>query len=297
MDNRKLRRKVFKISDEEIKKLYLEGNSLNDIAKIAQDSKGVMALRRKLQDLGVDTTRDMKKYSLKMSKARKVYTLDEHVFDSIDTEEKAYWLGFLMSDGYNNEKRHCFALRLKQDDFEILEKFQRFLKTDAPIYTFTKVINSPNDIRSYCEMYIHSVTLSKQLSILGCTQGKTYTLEFPCYIDNSLLNHFLRGYFDGDGCISVKDRLDRRKKRGTCKRYQATITGRYEFLNIYEKIVSSNTKIPLGKIQKFKNNFAASIHYSGKNQVSTFLNYLYKDATIYLQRKYDIYKEYCISVE
>lgn len=53
----------------------------------------------------------------------------------------------------------------------------------------------------------------------------------------------------------------------------------------------------MGKIQKFKNNFAVSIHYSGKHQVTKLLNYLYNNATIYLQRKYDIYKEYCISAE
>ena len=297
MDKRKTRRKIFKISDEEIKKMYLEGKSLNDIAKVAQNTKGVMALRNKLHDLGVDTTKDMKRYTLKMSKAFKKYNLDEHIFDKIDTEEKAYWLGFLMADGYNQENRYCVSLRLQYEDIEILEKFQKFLKTESPISKYTRITNKNKLVRDYCNLSIHSVILSKQLASLGCIQGKTYTLEFPTYISSDLLNHFLRGYFDGDGCISVKERPDRRKNNGTCKKYQATVTGRYEFLQVYETIVSHQTNIPIGKIQKFKSNFAASIHYSGRNQVTTFLNYLYKNATIYLQRKYNIYKEYCIPVE
>lgn len=51
--------------------MYLNGSSLSDIAKIAQDTKGLMALRKRLQDLGVDTTKNMKKYSEKLSKAFK----------------------------------------------------------------------------------------------------------------------------------------------------------------------------------------------------------------------------------
>ena len=297
MDKRKLNRKVFKISDEEIKRLYLEGNSLNDIAKNSSRHKRLMALRNKLHDLGVDTTINMKRYASKFSKAFKKYDLDEHIFDTIDTEEKAYWLGFLYADGYNHESKTCISLKLQYNDIEILEKFKNFLKTNVPIYKWTRTTQVNKIEKDYCEVNICSVYLSQQLAKLGCVQGKTYTLEFPYFLDKNLYNHFLRGYFDGDGCISIKDRLNRRKRNGTCMSYQATITGKYEFIEKCEKIISENTEIPLGKIQRFKNNFAVSIHYSGKYQVTKLLNYLYKNATIYLQRKYDIYKEYCISAE
>ena len=61
-------KKVFKISDNQIKQMYLDGYSMKDIAKVAQDTKGLMALRKRLKDLGDDTTKNMKRYSLKMSK-------------------------------------------------------------------------------------------------------------------------------------------------------------------------------------------------------------------------------------
>lgn len=296
-DKRKLYKKVFKISDEEIKKLYLDGNSLSDIAKVAQDTKGLMALRRRLQDMGIDTTKNMKKYSEKLSKIKKQYDIDEYVFDVIDTEEKAYWLGFLFADGYNHESKNCIALRLQEEDNEILEKLKIFLKTNTPIYTFTRITRVNKLVKKYCELNIRSVYLSKQLAKLGCVQGKTYCLEFPDWLNPDLYSHFLRGYFDGDGCFSVKDRLDRRKSYGKSMNFQTTITGRFEFIKKCEEIISNNTGINIGKIQTFKNNYAVSLHYNGKNQTKKVLDFLYKNATIYLQRKYNKYKEYCISVE
>lgn len=73
------------------------------------------------------------------------------------------------------------------------------------------------------------------------------------------MRHFIRGYYDGDGCFSVTKRKDRTENSLI---YQFNITG---------------MENPLRKMQE---------HY-----------YLYQDATIYLQRKYNKYKEYCISAE
>ena len=63
-----MKKKIFKISDEEIKRLYLEGSSMSDIAKIAQDTKGLMAIRNRLISLGVNTHVSQKKYRYKISK-------------------------------------------------------------------------------------------------------------------------------------------------------------------------------------------------------------------------------------
>ena len=95
--------KTFLISDQEMANMYLSGKTLREIAEVAESSKGLMSVRKRLQSLGVNTAYDGSKYSLKLSKAFKKYELDETVFDIIDTEEKAYWLGFLMADGYNHE--------------------------------------------------------------------------------------------------------------------------------------------------------------------------------------------------
>lgn len=283
-------KKVFKITDEEIKQMYLDGKSLNDIAKIAQDTRGVMALRNKLHELGVDTTKNMRKYRYKISNSCKKYKLDDSVFDIVDTEEKAYWLGFLMADGYNHENKSCVVLRLQDCDCEILEKFKSFLKTDAPIYHLSRTTKK-GLIKTYCELNICSTKFSESLSKLGCIQGKTYTLEFPD-IDECLLNHFIRGYFDGDGCISITKRKDRK-----CMQYQLNFVGKESVVLKIQDIICKNTNVKVTKLRVRSGNFAKVISWNGKNVCKSILDYIYSNSTIYLKRKHDIYLKFGISAE
>lgn len=277
-------------TDEELISMYNSGLSLKEIAEKVSSSKGAMMVRQRLQTLGIDTSykKNIKKYAEKMSKAFHHYTLNEHVFDTIDTEEKAYWLGFLMADGYNHENKTAICLRLQAEDAEILEKFKSFLESNAPIYTFFRVTRVNHLKREYKEVRINSVYLSEQLAKLGCTQGKTYTLEFPTCIPQPLINHFIRGYFDGDGCVCIKKRKDRKSINSMA--YQLTFTGREEFINCIQEQLMLEIGINKIKLEVPTNNFAKVLHYGGRCVVSKILNYLYKNATIYLKRKHDIYK-------
>lgn len=286
--------KVFKISDEEIKRLYLEGNSLNDIAKIAQDTKGLMALRNKLIKLGIDTTKDMRKYRYKISASCKKYCFDEHVFDVIDTEEKAYWLGWLFSDGYNHASKCQVALRVQEEDTEILYKFQKFLQTDTPIHTYKRVTKVNKLQHSYSELLVCSPYFSEKLTDLGCVQAKTLILKFPD-IPEYLYQPFIRGYFEGDGCFSVTKRNNRKNPNSLL--YQFNIVGMQDVLLKIQDIIVQNTgvkRLPL-KVRKGKK--AVTMHYNGHNVCKKILDYLYKNASIYLNRKYDKYCKYCTSAE
>lgn len=287
--------KVFKISDEQIKQMYLSGSSLNDIAKIAQDTKGLMALRNRLHKLGVNTNVSQKKYRYKLSKACKKYSLDEHIFDNINSGEKAYWLGFLMADGYNHENKCCVSLRLQAEDQEILEKFRDFLKTDAPIHLYSRITKDNALEKRYCDISICSPYFSEQLAKLGCTQGKTFTLEFP-NIDERLYSHFIRGFFDGDGCLSVRPRKNRRVW-GNSMDYTFNITGKETVLLKIQKILIGELQLNNNPLKSRVGTSAKTLMYRGRKVVSKIMNYLYKNATIYLKRKYDLYLKYCISVE
>ena len=284
-----MREKIFKISDEQIKKMYLSGKSLSDIAKIAQDTKGYMALKRKLNLLGVDTSRNMKRYSYKLSKAFHKYTLDDTVFETIDTEEKAYWLGFLYADGYNHESKTCISLRLQEPDLEILEKFQKFLKTDCPIKSYERNTRI-GKYRKYYELYICSPKISSDLTKLGCIQAKTYIIEFPSVsiIPPTLIRHFIRGYFDGDGCLSITHRKDR---TSNSKCYQFNITGKVEVIQVIQNYLCNACQITKTTIAGSNKSFAKRIHWAGKNVVTKIMNYLYQNSTIYLKRKHDKYLE------
>lgn len=277
--------KPIKVSDEVLIELYNSGKSLMEIAKIVSDSKGAMSVRKKLQSLGINTSyeNNIDKYREKMSRNFHKYTLNEQVFDCVDTEEKAYWLGFLMADGYNHANKNAICLRLQKEDKEILEKFKVFLETDAPIYQFKRITRVNKLEKEYCELRCNSIHLSNRLTELGCVQGKTYTLEFPD-IPECLYNHFIRGFFDGDGCISIRPRHNRPSNS-----YQLNFTGKESVMLKVQEIICNQTKVTKTKIRKHKNNFAVTISWSGRLVCKRILDYLYKDATIFLTRKYNKY--------
>lgn len=283
--------KPIKASDEELINMYNSGMSLMEIATVVSGSKGAMEVRKRLQELGVDTCykNNIFKYKEKMSQVFHQYSLDEHVFDNIDSEEKAYWLGFLMADGYNHESKTAICLRLQAEDVEILKKFKAFLKSDAPIYTFHRITRVNHLKKEYKEVQVNSVHLSRRLASLGCVQGKSYTLKFPDYIPENLMNHFIRGYFDGDGCVNIGRRKDRKSSNGTT--YQLTITGRKEFLLKVQEWLTKKAGVNKTKLEEPVNNFAKILRYSGRLMVSKILNYLYENATIFLKRKYDKYQQ------
>lgn len=275
-------KKKFKISDEEIKRMYLDGASLNDIAKVAQDTKGLMPLRAKLHELGIDTAKNMKRYRYKISNSCHTYKLNESVFEVIDTEEKAYWLGFLLADGYNHETKTCVAIRLQERDKELLEKLKKFIDTDAPIKTYKGITRTNNLHRNYCELNICSPKFSEILASHNVIQGKTYKATLPILRDD-LLSHFIRGVFDGDGCISITPRKDR---KSDSKIYQLNFAGAESLLSKIQDILCKETGVTKTSIRRRNNEFAVHISWSGRKQCKKILDYLYKNATIYLKRKY-----------
>lgn len=277
--------KIFKISDDEIKRMYLSGSSLNDIAKVAQDTKGLMALRKRLHKLGVPTNKNMLKYREKISISSKKYTFNEHYFDSIDCQEKAYWLGFFAADGYNHSSKGCIEFRLHKQDKEILEKFKSCIESNNPIHLYKQ---------TYCNISLYSKHLSDKLSEYGLHQAKTYTLQIPI-LEKELMRHFIRGYYDGDGCFSVTKRNNRINPDS--KNYQFNITGMEDPLKVIQSFLVKEIGIVNNGLKHRKSTIAVTIHYSGRNVCKRILDYLYKDATIYLQRKYNKYVEYCISAK
>lgn len=213
------------------------------------------------------------------------YNFNEHYFDVIDCQEKAYWLGFFAADGYNHVSKGCIEFRLHKQDKEILEKFKSCIGANNPIGLYKQ---------TYCNLTIYSQHLCDKLSEYELSQAKTYTLQIP-ELDDVLMRHFIRGYFDGDGCFSVIKRNDR--KNPNSKTYQFNITGMENPLRKIQKHLIKNVGVADNGLKHRKSTIAVTIHYSGRNVCKRILDYLYQDATIYLQRKYNKYVEYCISAE
>ena len=202
---------------------------------------------------------------------------DENVFDVIDTEEKAYWLGFLYADGHVGYKHNNIELGIDKRDYDHLVKFRYFLKlkSDKSI-TFSENI---------CRVRVSSPNMHQKLIEKGCTPRKTLTLKFPTIdiVPDRLIRHFLRGYVDGDGSLGLYH-----SKKGTddsCLH----ICGTPEFLT------SAMLKIGVFKgcnLYDVKNTPIFNLTYKclAARKVARLL---YENSNIYLERKYNIYQKFC----
>lgn len=201
--------------------------------------------------------------------AKRKYKLDETIFDVIDTEERAYWLGFLLADGCVTEEK-CLELTLMEADESHIEKFRAFLKTDAPIKRRIVILGEKS--YSASRLIIYSKYLVASLISLGCIPCKSLKLKFP-KISENLINHFMRGYFDGDGTLHVRPD----------GQMSFSVIGTKEFLDGYEKRLRA---LGLNHTKRSFEGRAFTMRYSGNVAVGLIRNYLYKDATVFLERKY-----------
>ena len=215
------------------------------------------------------------------SELRRKYNIDETFFDVIDTEEKAYFLGFLYADGYNNTDRNSVTLSLKEDDKEILEKLNSLLQTNKPLQFVntskqrkkTGFGNSQNQYR----LIIANKHISQRLIELGCDKAKTHNLKFPTeeQVPKRLVRHFIRGYFDGDGWVGEK---------------AISIVSTLNFCNSLAEILKEqfNINCYIRARHPERNNTVRMLELN-KKSARTFLKWIYKDSKIHLQRKHDRY--------
>lgn len=213
-----------------------------------------------------------------------------HIFDSIDNEEKAYWLGMIFADGYiatinPNKVNYAFELSLKSSDYEHLNKFNSFMEfrgNNVKISTNTLRTTSSvtEGLIQYerCRWCISNKHLWETLNNYGCTPLKSFTMKFPdesIFTDKSLIRHFIRGHFDGDGCVSESDNYPIVSIASGSKDF---LLGIMTYINIFPTIYPQS------------NIFYIQTKYKKAMQ---FLHYIYDESTIYLKRKYDLFKYYC----
>ena len=192
----------------------------------------------------------------------KKYHCDESFFEKINTEAKSYWLGFLMADGYNGDSE--VVINLKASDASHLVKFLHSIKA-----TNLVTYKQEADVAS---IRISSRKLCNDLTDLGCIRAKSLVLDFPVgKIPMRLMPHFVRGYFDGDGCVHISKKGHKRITfySGSIK----FIDGLARFLN--ESGLQVFTR---HKDRRFLN-------ISNRSGVQSMRKFLYARATIYLDRK------------
>lgn len=220
------------------------------------------------------------------------YEVNQDYFENIDTEEKAYWLGFLYADGCVRKTKSGsqVVLKLSSKDEEHLNKFKSNIESQHKVVYYRNYTISRKGTHSFsdnCLIRINSNKLVEDLIKQGCTPKKTFTIEKPI-IDEKFYKDFIRGYYDGDGNFFYSEKT---------KMSVVTIVCASEnFRNFLIDVIS---KIPnIGKLHEDKEKYTIKIvNIVG---IINFLDYVYQNSKIQLDRKkeyYEKYREYRTNIE
>jgi hypothetical protein len=264
------------------KKIILEQSKIDEIISLYKDGKLLKDIASHLGYSGPFIKKILKKnkIELRITYSQRKYELNNDYFDNIDTEEKAYFLGFLFADGNVHSKNNSISISLHKKDEKILKLFSSFIyKNEHCLY-----VRSNNQLA----LAFSSKNIKEKLIALGCVPNKSLVLKFPDLLkDNDIIRHFIRGYFDGDGSLSKENRKNRKSET-----YKFNIVSTKDFCKEVAKIITDNTgahisfkKAPVSK----SNDVTIIISVGGNRQTANVMDWLYKDATIYLERKYNKY--------
>lgn len=201
------------------------------------------------------------------------YKFDYSTFDVIDTQEKAYWLGFLLGDGWVD--KYILGVRLHSKDIKHLQKFKKFMKAENPI----KLTNY--DDKPACIIKLGSKKFVDNMSQYGIVSRKTYKkITTPKQVPDNLLRHFYRGLFDADGHI-IEDYKDKRSNGFGYSSYcHEFLLETKEWFNLQlGRIVGDVTR----KVRD--TGTCSQLRFRGNKIYTDLYHIMYDDATIYLQRK------------
>ena len=223
-------------------------------------------------------------------------TIQHDYFDIIDTESKAYLLGFFYADGSITKNNHI-SLSLTEEDIEIINLFKKEI---CPEYKITFIRSYTNKKTGYVSKPMASITFKSKhmcetLLNYGIYNRKTYNnLISLDFIPQDMLIHFIRGYWDGDGCSCITQVTKKHiTKDGILKKYSYlnynwnVISFTDKHLLILKEFLNKNYNINSNIIKTKKGHFLLEINK--KNDYFMMRNVLYENANFYLTRKKEKY--------
>jgi len=265
---------------ESLKSDYLSNNynQADLLAKYKISNRDIINLYNKHK-----WTKGSGNYKRNVKLIKRTYLLNTEFFKVIDSSEKSYILGFLYADGYNDQKNGKIQLTLQEQDVDILIKILKCLDSNCEIKYFTKNVN--NIERKYVRVIICNKIISQDLVTLGCFQKKSLTLKFPTeeQVPREFISHFIRGYFDGDGGYYFYKNLNK---------FNFSVVGSKDFIDgLQKQLINALNFTPIKIKKDIKSDGIGIYSKSGRKNLMSFADYIYSNATIFLNRKYNQFIE------
>lgn len=240
------------------------------------------AIMHTVKQAGVIRTREER-----IERSRK--SVNNHYFDVIDNEHKAYWLGFLYADGCISSNRPIINFTLNDKDINHIKAFKQDIESEHKISVRQLVCPKSNKLTVAATISFTSYNMREQLIAKGCVPKKSLILKFPdksIFTNSDLVRHFIRGYFDGDGSVFIS--MEKHWRCGTI-----TPVIHYRFAGTKEFLEAVRDEINLGgRITLTKKDHLYELAYKRRKKLFDFYKYLYKGATIWLPRKRDIFEKH-----
>lgn len=211
----------------------------------------------------------------KANAACRINSVNHGYFSSLETAGQAYWLGWLWADGSVRYHRGSYQIKLELQsrDIDIVRRFAEAVESDYHI--------SCGD-RS-CSTILISQRMFSDLSRYGIVPRKTYAGLVPM-IPTDLVADFVRGVFDGDGCVT-----------GRGKKIQLRIIGSEPFCLWLREAVREATGLSGGGIYRKSSEHIREFIVGGRRQVALVAAWLYAhhdgDPPLCLLRKHKRFVE------
>lgn len=266
-------------ADTEYLKEHFATTLNKDLAK--HFGKSVGCIEQKGRNTGlskhpdhVDKTR--KKLGVVMQQTNRKYELDQRYFDKIDTSDKAYWYGFAWADGsvVKTNNSHTFKILLATTDESHLMKFKEDIGTDCPI-TYGSYHNKDGKKFSNCTVTIACVVMVNDLIGHGMIPAKSKQDCMPTLPSDEFMRDFIRGIFDGDGCVYGKNKMYTK----------VSIVGSNSIAEWLKSYLSKRLDIG-GSVYKYKKRNCYAWNIGGAKQVQKFFDYIYHENCTKLDRKF-----------
>lgn len=217
---------------------------------------------------------------------------NHNYFDVIDTEYKAYILGFIYADGsIYQAKKGNRQLRMnivvQEGDGNILEKLGEDIEGIKVRESYPLSI-SKNNWKKRAVLAFSSDLICNKLIEYGCFINKSKVgMRFPSkQVPEHLMHHFIRGFFDGDGSVTIH----KTKYKGV-NTNSTYFQRKIAFCSTDSKFLDDLISfLPINKIYKggrLRTQYVHTYWVERPKDVEAMFEYLYKDAHYYLQRKYD----------
>lgn len=211
------------------------------------------------------------------SRRKNRYTLNEYFFDIIDNELKAYLLGYLFADGFvGDEKYNNIVFSQKKEDAEAVKLLKKSIEYTGDLRIFKPRISSFENSSDQVAINFSSMHMANTLRNCGLSKKEFYD-KFP-KLNNVLMRHFIRGFFDGDGSITLT-RSTYKDKIYYGGAFNIIINKKLvnSFLNLFNEIHFT--------IDQSKTDYMVYLKCNSKKSIKLIYNYFYKDSKYFLSRK------------